>query len=379
MRNAAFLLAAALLACNAPSGSADDPSGSARVPRISAQTPDSVDFDQKVTLPASIEGIEVAPIYAQVTGYLQTMAVDIGDEVEKDDELAVIAVPELSAQLKRARAAVAKAKANVDVAQARWDIANVEAERLSSLRAKDAGAVAKHDVEVKAARARQAKAEHAAAKAELGEAQAEITRLQSRKDFSIIKAPFDGRISQRNLHPGSLVREGTSSDAEPVLEVVRTAQLRLIFYVPETLVPHVKPKQVVTVSPDALPGRAFEAEVTRTAGALDPQTRSMRVEIELANEDGELQPGMFANVFLSATRLTDALTLPSKAVRGRGEERYVFVVEDGVIVRKDVVVAADDGRKAVLSGGIDGSARVMIAGSPLVQAGSRVEILEDAK
>lgn len=355
----------------------------ASVFRVFAQSPKAIQFDQEIVLPASVEGMESASLYSQVTGYLESIEVDIGDEVEEGAELAKLRVPEVEAKLKRAYASVEARGADIDKCQAELELAQLMLTRKTALRSKNSGATTQHAVDTAAAGVKIAEAELARARAEKAQAIGELGELKTLKRFSTIRAPFAGRIAHRYLHPGSLVREGSSSRAEPVLDIVRVSPLRLVFYVPESMTPYVAIGQEVGFNLDAFPGKEMQGKIVRVAAALDPKTRSTRMELELANSGGELRPGMFANIKLAATTVSEALELPSKALRGRGSERFVYVVAGGTLERVDITVINDDGKRAVLlaggKGGLSADAQIMVSGPPLAQAGSAVEIVEAKK
>ncbi|MEE9383874.1 MAG: efflux RND transporter periplasmic adaptor subunit [Nannocystaceae bacterium] len=376
----ATLLTGGMLACqpapSSPGHRAPRREAQPEAFRVSVVHPQPEGFGQALVLPGNLEGYESVKLYAQVTGYLKTITVDIGDEVQSGAELATLRVPEVRASLRRATAEIASARAEFERSKVQLELATVKQERLSGLHARDSGAVAKHDVDVAAVERKAATVGVSAAEASIQRARAERSRLQAMRDFSVIRAPFDGRVLRRYLHPGSLVREGTASGAEPIVELVRVDPLRLVFHIPESLAGYLELGHNAKLSFDAFPNDQMTAKIARMAGALDPTTRSMRAEIDLPNADGRLKPGMFANVSVSMMTLPDALAIPSKAVRGASAARYVLLVRDGKASRTNVIVAADDGRRAIVSKGLTPSDTVIVAGSPLVQEGSDVAVLE---
>ncbi|MDG2304195.1 MAG: efflux RND transporter periplasmic adaptor subunit [Candidatus Binatia bacterium] len=334
----------------------------AGLPRIVTTRPAVEDVAVAYILPGSLEPQEMAALYARVTGYLESVDVDIGDEVKAGDPLARILVPEMDADVQRAHAEVKSRAAEVE-------IAGITRRRLESLRRREKDAVASQDVDTAAAQEQMAIAG-------LARAEASAARLNRLAEFSVVRAPFDGRISRRILHTGALIREGSTPGAEPVVEIVRTDSLRLVFDVPEKIVPSLKVGQPVRITLDAFPGEELEDTVTRTAGALDPRTRSMRAEVDITDATLGLEPGMFAQVHLGLTTREGALVLPSRAVRGQGSDRHVLVVENGALVRRPVAVASDDGRRAVVASGLAAGDNVMLSGSPLAREGAAVDVAE---
>jgi len=369
-----FLLlpVAAVAGCNrgasgasqAQAESSDEAGAQAKRPvRVVVSSPTPAEGAQQLVLPGTIEAWETAPLYARVTGYLESVSADIGDQVESGAELARIVVPEMRAELSSAQSRVAQE-------QAELELARITKARLQSLREANPEAIPQQDVDVAAAK-EQIEA------AQVGVAQAEQERLRTLSAFGRLRAPFAGRITKRVLDPGALAREGTTSDALPIVEIARTDKLRLAFEVPEPMAPHVSVGTPVKLRFDAFPGRELEATVARLAGALDPSTRSMRAEIDLENEEGRYQPGMYASVRLAVEMNNGALAVPSRAVRGRGGDRYCLVARDGVLEKAPVVVASDDGRQAMIARGLDPEDRVMVAGSPLARAGTACEAVEE--
>ncbi len=359
---AAASIAWCALGCAKDSSSAN-PVEVGRTLRVVVATPLSVEGEQTVELPGALEPWEDALLFARVTGYLQSVSVDIGSEVQAGDVLATIVVPEMDAQLQ-------SAQAQLDQERAEVELASMVEQRLRDLRAANKEAIPQQEVDNAAAKKRVE-----VAQADL--ARAEVKRLRTLSSFATLRAPFDGRVTQRILHPGALVREGTTPGARPIVEVVRTQPLRLVLQIPEPLVPSVAVGSELDVRLDAFPGREFHGTVARTSGALDEQTRAMRAEVDFENDEGTFRPGMFGRVYLRVRVPEGLLSIPSRAVRGQGEARYVLVAHDGFLHKTAIVVASDDGRRAVVATGLSADGKVMVAGSPLARDGSPCEAIEE--
>jgi len=331
--------------------------------RVVVSTPAPVEGEQTVELPGTLEPWEDALLYARVTGYLQSVSVDIGSEVKAGDVLATIVVPEMDAQLQ-------SAQAQLDQELAEVELASMVEKRLQDLRKANQEAIPQQDVDNAAAKRRVEDAQ-----ADL--ARAEVRRLKTLSSFARLRAPFDGRIIKRVLHPGALVREGSTPGARPILEIARTHPLRMVLQIPEPLVPGVAVGSELEIHLDAFPGREFEGTIARISDALDEQTRSMRAEVDFENEDRTFRPGMYGKVYLRVHVPEGLLTIPSKAVRGQGGDRYVLVASDGFLRKQPIVVASDDGRRAVVAKGLTTDALVMVAGSPLAREGSPCDPIEE--
>jgi RND family efflux transporter MFP subunit len=368
-----LLLGTALAGCDPVASETGDTAGKPGGDRVSAnagaparvvvQRPTPTEGTQNLVLPGSVESWEVAPLYARVTGYLESVSVDIGDPVPSGAVLARIEVPEMGADLRSAAAKLTQE-------QAELELARLTRTRLERLRQANREAISQQDVDAAAAKERIEAAQVAVARAA-------YDRVRTLGDYARLKAPFAGRITKRYLHPGALAREGTSSGAEPIVEIARTDRLRLAFEVPETLAPWVRVGAPVKVRFDAFPGVETETVIARLAGSLDPDTRSMRAEVDLENPEGRYQPGLYASLQIGVERLDGALNVPSRAVRGQGKERYCLVARDGVLHRQPVVVAWDDGHHAVIARGLGRDDRVMVAGSPLAREGMRCDPVEE--
>ncbi len=331
--------------------------------RVVVQRPVLADSTSALLLPGSIEAWESATLFGRVSGYLDSVSVDIGDRVDAGAELARLVVPEMVAEL-------ASARAHVAAARAARELALVTEKRNRELLERNPEAISPQLVD-------EAAAEAGVADAGVSVAVAELERLQTLMRFSVLRAPFDGRITKRYLHPGALVNEGGSSNAQPVLEIARTDRLRVVFELPEPVVSRVSRGAAARLMLDAYPGQTIEGRISRVAGALDPKTRAMRAEVDLDNHEGGYQPGMYAKVLLDIDAHPGALALPSSAVHGHRDDRYVLVAENGSLRRQPVVVVSDDGRKSVISEGLSTETLVMVAGSPLAGEGSTVEAVEE--
>lgn len=363
----AFLAALVLTSCRPdnPAGGGSPVSGGqedARL-RVVVEKPEPVHGVRSFVLPGSAEPWEVVPLYARVTGYLDVLHVDIGDPVDADEELARILVPEMEAELRAAEARIEREKAELALAR-------LTHARLAKLHARNPEAVPRQQVD-------EAEARVDVEKAQLALARAELERLRALGSYSRLRAPFAGRITRRFADPGDLVREGTANGARPVVEIARTDKLRVVFHVPEPLVPHVSPGARVRVRFDALPGHELEATVSRTAGALDSDTRTLRAEIDLENPRGAYRPGMYASVELELEIASGALGVPARAVRGPTRKPYVWAVRDGVLEKVPVVVAWDDGRLAWVVRGLLPEDRVVVAAPALAEPGMAVEAVEE--
>jgi len=367
--------------------------------RVVVIRPTYTSLDRTTVEQGTVQAYETVELFAEASGFLQSQSVDIGDLVTEGQPLAVIALPELDKELLKAKATVTRAKSKVaqakkgvtraqaELAVSRTGVPSAEAvleaaaatrryrekahQRIVSLRRQDAvdvrlleesverkeaavaseksaaAAVEMARVQVDAAKSKveQARADVDAAEADVEVAQADVERLKVRLDFGVIRAPFKGVITKRYLSPGSYVRSAAQGEKAPVFAVDRTDVVRVVVPIPDRHVPFADKGDTATVEVQNLGGKVFNARISRTQGAEDQATRTMRVEIDLPNPKGELRPGMFAKVTVNLQHLDHALVLPSGCLQGETKEGkgHVYVVRNGHAVLTPVRIGADNG------------------------------------
>ena len=271
-----------------------------------------------VSVPATIQAFFVTDLYAKVSGYVSQTNSDIGDHVREGQALAVIANPELQAEFDKAQAAVQQATAAVEVAKRQItgmqaDLALQEAtlRRQKELFAgKTATAQMLDEAQAKqgvsAANLGIGKARLAAAEADLQFAKAEAERVQALLQYRTIVAPFDGVVTRRLVNPGDLVQAAVSTRTTPLFTIQKIDTVRVLADVPESSALGIRPGLATEVTLYGASGITIHGSVTRIAAALDPATRTMRVEIDLPNPDGMLRPGVYAKVTLRLEPLPTA-------------------------------------------------------------------------
>jgi RND family efflux transporter MFP subunit len=262
-----------------------------------------------LALPGTLQGYVQSPIAARASGYLKRWHKDIGSRVAKGELLAEIDSPEIDQQLSQAIAAR-------DQTAASLNLANSTMERWEALRKKDA--VSQQELEERRSASAQARANLAAA-------EANVERLRQLQGFKRVVAPFSGVITKRNVDVGDLIDAGGGA-GRTMFVLSQTDPLRVYVNVPQTYAQHVKAGQKVTVTQSELLGQTFEGEVARTAAAIDTASRTMQVEITLANKGGVLMPGAYVQVQLPL-QASQTLTIPTNALMIRGEGMRVAVVD----------------------------------------------------
>ena len=331
---------------------------------------------REVELPGSFEPYEQALLHAMVTGYVSRVRVDIGDRVARGAALVELDMPEMKPALGRAKADIVGAEAALRESQARAERDRITFERLSSLQASEPLAVTQQDVDMAEGNLQVSRAEVESAKAEILVAQAKLEELEARMAYAVIRAPFDGVVVQRFIDPGALVVSGADGGG-PVLEVVREDRLRLVLAVPEPIVLQTRVGVSAEITVDVLPGRIFSGTVTRYAGPLTQDTRTMRTEIDMDGHGGLLRPGMYAKVRLQLGGDDEQLSVPASLIRHDGNGRaFVWTVRDGVAEKTHVEIARDDGASAVIEAGLLPESLIVFEAPAELREGQPVNITE---
>ncbi len=346
-------------------------------PTVKVVQPSAGNVTETIDLPGSLEAFEVAPLHANITGYLGRIAVDLGDVVKKGDVLAELHVPEMEPELKTKEAEKAAALARLSRSQADVELKAVTLKRLEQLKKSEPGLVPDQDLDVARAEVAVASSKVKVAQADILLADSRIARLMTLMEYTRIRAPFDGVVTRRYAHTGILV-EGGDTSRMPIVEVVRVDKLRLAIEIPEIAVPHVKVGQGVRIVLDALPGDELKGKVSRLSGALNPTTRNRRAEIDLDSRNGLLVPGMFATVRLDLRSIAGALSLPAKAIRKIGGHDSVYVVKDGKLEAVRVGILKDTGDWIVVTGDLTAETPVVTSLPRLTRVGDAVETQKDA-
>jgi RND family efflux transporter MFP subunit len=303
-----------------------------------------------VPLSGELTPYESVALFPRVQGFVEQIAVDRGSRVKAGQFLARLSAPELLSQ--RAEAA---SKAHAD---------RSTYERLRAASATP-GAVSKHEIEL------------AEAAAKAGESR--VRALETLAEYLLVKAPFDGTVTERNVHPGALVGPPTGANAVPMLRIEQTTRLRLSVAVPESYLGSVTEGVSAEFSVRAWPGERFRAGVQRIAHTLDPHTRTMPVELDVDNSAGKLAAGMFVEVYWPVRRTTQSLFVPATAVVRTTERTSVSRVADGVLEQVPVQLGATMGDRTEVFGTLRAGDIVLKRGREELATGTRVKTRPEAK
>lgn len=312
------------------------------------------------TLPGQVQAFNSAPIYARTNGYVNRWFVDIGDQVRAGQVLAILDAPEVEQQLAMSKAQYQTALANEKLAQS-------TAVRWQTLLAKDA--VSRQESDEKQG--------DLAAKTAVANAQmADVRRIQALQGFNRITAPFAGTITSRATQIGALVTAGNAA-AQPLFTVSDVHEMRVYVRVPQGFSAQVHPGLKASLTVPEYPGRTFPLTVSRTAGAVDPASGTMLVELLAPNSDRALKPGAYAQVSFPGTAVAGGWRLPGGAVIFNDNGTSIAVVgPDNKVAIKRVSVARDEGKTVVINAGLTGHERVIATPPDAIEPGDRVDVVE---
>lgn len=301
-------------------------------------------------LPADLDAMQQTAIFARTTGYVKSVLVDIGDPVTATQLIAEIDTPEVDAQIVTAQASVTVAEANVAKIEADAALARSTLKRFTE--ASLAGGVAAQDLDEKKSAVTQAETSLRSAHASVELAKAEMSRLVTLQQFEKVRAPFDGVVTARGYDVGALVGPSASSASTPLFRIERSDVLRIWVNVPQTYVESAKKDAKGYLTLRNWPGREFEARLARTAGVLDPASRTLRSQFEVANPDRTLFPGMFGELRFPVTTANPTLTVPTSAPTFGSAGPTLWVVEGKQVKARKATLGRDFGSEIEVLDGI---------------------------
>jgi len=281
--------------------------------------------DRTVSLPAELQPYLQAEIEARVPGYIERVLVDRGSEVKRGQLLAQLSAPELMADTAAAESAFHESEAEESQAEAQVAAVQSTYDRLAEA-SKTPGAVAGNELIQAEKQLDAAKSVVQSKRSAVRAAQERFTAAKTMGSYLRITAPFDGKITDRYVHPGVMVPAGGRL---PLLKLQQISHLRLAVPVPEIYVGHIVRGASVSFHIAAQPGKNYTAKISRIASALDPQNRTMMVELDAYNKDGTLAPGMFPTVDWPVSSAQPQLVVPSTSVVTTTERTFVITSLNG--------------------------------------------------
>ncbi|AMW06065.1 hypothetical protein GEMMAAP_17290 [Gemmatimonas phototrophica] len=307
-------------------------------------------------LPGTVTGLHETSIFARANGFVQSLRVDIGSVVRRGDTLVVLDMPEIREQSLQAAAVLEQVEASAALSRAtltRW----------KQLAAQ--GVVTPQELDERQAQA-------SVADANVRAARANVANLREVLRFGALTAPFTGLVTARSIDLGSLVVAGAAAGARPLLTLVQTDTLRVMLQVPQSAAPRVRVGLTAQVMAREVGDSAFLGTVVRTAGAIEPGTRTLLTEVHIPNRDRRLLPGMFAQVALSIPSSGASLRIPAIALIVRAEGTLVARVEGDSVQLVPITLGRDFGTTIEVLDGVQAGDNLIVNPAESLASGMRV-------
>jgi RND family efflux transporter MFP subunit len=345
------------------------------IPTVAVITPHTGAAAQRLVLPGTVQAWYEAPIYARVSGYLKNWNFDYGAHVKKGDVLAEIETPDLDAQLAAAQAKLNSARAVVKIREAEQQFAETTYQRW---RDSPKGVVSVQEQEAKEADYNSAKARLNSAIAEAAADQGEVDRLQALESFKNITAPFDGVVTARETDIGALINAGSGTgggNGPELFKVANLSKMRIYVQVPQQLSAGIKTGLPAELHLPQYPDKTFKATVATTSSAINPNARTLLVELHADNPDSELQPGAYAQVDFELPTNPNVVRIPTSALifRERGMEVATIAPGDTVEL-KPITLGRNLGTEVEVVSGLKLSDRLINSPPDSLASGDKVRI-----
>jgi HlyD family secretion protein len=344
-----------------------------------------------LVLPGQTRAFETANIYARATGYIAERRVDIGSQVKSGDLLVRIAAPDLDrqldqaiAQLEQVKAALAQARAQVNQAEANLKLAELNFGRSDTLVQRGYDTVQNRDTQqanlvTQRAAVETAKAGVSLAQANVQAQQATVDRLRTLTDFELVKAPFEGVVTRRNVEQGDLVNADAGSGT-PMFTVDRDNVLRVSVDVPQSAASSIRNGLEAKVTIPQMPNQAFTGAVARSSVALLSASRTLTTEVDVPNPDRRLRPGLYVNVTFAVPRDNPNVMVPAEALIFNQQGLQVAVIgADERIRLKSVSIYRDYGKAVELRDGLEEGDQVVLSPPATLRDGSKVKLAPTAE
>jgi membrane fusion protein (multidrug efflux system) len=313
-------------------------------------------LSSSATLPGQLIPFNEVNIFPKVNGFVKQLFVDRGSIVKKGQLLVILEAPEMESQVEAANSQYIQAQADAEAGKEKYD-------RLKEA-AKEPGSVSPLDLDDANS---QMKASEAKAQAQRSNVEAVKTMM----GYLRIYAPFDGMIIQRNVSPGALVAPGKTGD-QPILILQDIHKMRLTVDIPEDYVDKVDLTQPVSFTFNAMPGQVQTAKISRSANSLGNMQQEA-IEIDVLNQNGELKPGMYAEVKIPMLSGAKSLLVPNNAIVRSTEHEYVVKDSGGkadLVNIKEGLVSNDS---TEVFGNLKANDKVLVHASDEIKQGDSIQ------
>lgn len=329
-------------------------------------------LDVALSLPGELTAYQSVAIHARVNGFVKTVSVDRGSRVRAGDLVALLEAPELVAQRAEAQSKLQAAEAQLTAARARAESDRGTFDKLKAASATP-GVVAGNDVLVAEKTADATQSQVGSAQQMVEAARQALNAIRDVEGYLRVTAPFSGVVTERNVHPGALVGPSSGASGAPMLRIVDDNRLRLVVPVPEAYTGDLKFGTSVSFAVAAYPGRSFSGTVARIARAVDVSTRTMAVEVDVANPRGQLAPGTFATVTWPVRRSGPSLFVPSASVASTTDRTFVIRVRGGKTEWVDVRTGLTSGSVVEVFGALQAGDEIAERGTDELRPGTDVQ------
>ncbi len=376
LRSPQFLVAAfaliTLAGCTGGPKTAPKAQSSGSSPSVHVVAVESQKLATTLSLPAQAIAYESVAIFPKVTGFIESIPVDRGSHVKAGELIVRLSAPELLAQRAQAEASLQTAQSHAAAAQAKLLSDQATYEHLASA-AKTPGVVAGNDLLVAEQTTAADRAQVEAAQHSVLAARDGLHSIAQLESYLQIRAPFNGVVTERNLHPGALVGPASGpAGTLPILRIEDVGRLRLVVPVPEQYVTGVSEGQQVSFAVPAYPGEIFHAPIARTSHDISQNTRTMAVELDVRNV--QITPGTFANVQWPVQRSYPTLFVPAAAITTNLQRTFVIRVRDGKAEWVDVRTGASVDGKTEIFGDIKKGDQVVVPATDELAPGTSVVV-----
>jgi RND family efflux transporter MFP subunit len=352
------------------------------LPVVSYATPVPTTGSHDVILPCNVKANQATAIYTRTNGYLKKWYYDIGQHVESGQLMADIDTPEVDAELKQSQASLEQNKAAVVKAQADLELARVTLNRYKDAQSKSPGSVTQEDVDTRQSAYDDAGAALKQAEANVNAAEANVQQLTVTKGFQKVYAPFSGTVTARNYDVGALLSPTNTNAGSEIFDLAQTDVLRVFVNVPQEYSNDIKLGAKAKLYVRNFPSRSFEGVIVATSGAVDPNTRTLSVQINFTNADGLLFAGEYGEIHLPVTDPEIVGLIPTSALifNAQAKGLQVATVVDGNKVHiKRIKAGRDFGTTIEVTDGLTADDKVITNPSERVGEGVTVDAKEAPK
>ncbi|HEV2491555.1 MAG TPA: efflux RND transporter periplasmic adaptor subunit [Terriglobia bacterium] len=325
-----------------------------------------------VRLPAQLVPYEVVDVFPKVTGFVKWIKVDRGSRVKTGEQVAQLEAPELEAQRAEAESKYQSAESQLAAAQARLAADQATYRRMDAA-SKTPGVVALNDLDIAQKTAQSDQANVAAFEKSAKAAQDALRAIAQLEAYLAIRAPFDGQVTTRYVHPGALVGPAGGPGAmTPIVQIQTLTRHRLVVPVPEYDAAGIPEGTEVSFSVPSFPGKILQAPIARISRAVDIKTRTMPVELDVRDPQARLDPGTFCEVLWPVRRAYPTLFVPASAVANDLERTFVIRVRNDRAEWVDVKTGAASGSLIEVFGGLAAGDQVVARGTDQLRSGAAV-------